>query len=81
MKLTTLQERRQKLVLSYGKKCLKIEQTKDLFPKKEKEHKMQTGKGYIYEEVKTRTNRYHNSTVPYIQRILNSEEGIKRNPG
>ena len=73
LKLETLYERREKLLLNYGKKCTQLDQTKELFPLKEKDHFMQTRKSMKFEEVTAHTNRYYMSTVPYIQRLLNKE--------
>ena len=81
LKLETLNERREKLIIKYGKQCTKLEQTKYLFPLKKKDHLMKTRTSEPYEEVSSHTNRYRNSTIPYIQRLLNSEHKKKRNPG
>ena len=72
LKLQTLEKRRDKLILSYGKQCLKVEQTKHLFPMKQTEHNMSTRTNKKYKENKAHTERYKKSAVPYIQRLLNS---------
>ena len=81
LELETLHERRERLILKYGNQCLKLSQTKHLFPYKNKDHKMQTRANEIYEVVSAKTNRYRNSTVPYIQRLLNRENQQNRSPG
>ena len=66
---------------NYGKQCLKVEQTKHIFLLKMKDHQMKTRKGGVYEKVKTLTKRFQNSTVPFIQKLLNAENEKKRTPG
>ena len=73
LKLETLENRRKKLLLKYGKKCTKLEQTKHLFPLKDSEHIMNTRSNNKYKETKCNTERYRKSSVPYIQRLLNTE--------
>ena len=73
LNLETLDDRRKKLLLVYGKQCTKIEQTKQLFPLKKKHHNMNTPSNETYEVLKTNTTRYRNSTVPFIQKLLNAE--------
>ena len=77
LNLETLEARRNKLMNRYSKQCLKLDQTKHLFPLKETFHCMQTRKGNKYELNKTYTERYRKSTVPFIQRLLNEEKNIK----
>ena len=81
LKLEPLHERREKLLLKFGKQCTMLEQSKDLFPLKQKNHSMNTMTGEKYEVVKCNTERFRDSTVPYIQRILNKENMSKRLPG
>ena len=81
LKLETLDDRRKKLLLVYGKQCTKIEQTKQLFPLKKKHHNMNTRSNETYEVLKTNTTRYRNSTVPFIQKLLNAESEVQRTPG
>ena len=73
LKLEPLHERREKLLLKFGKQCTTLEQTKDLFPLKQKNHAMHTRTSEKYEVAKANTKRYSDSTVPYIQRLLNKE--------
>ena len=63
-----------KLLLRFGGKCLKLQQTKELFPLNMKDHDMKTRQTEKYTVLSANTNRLMNSTVPAIQRILNSHE-------
>ena len=74
LKMDTLFERREKLLFSFGRKCEKLEQTKDLFPRKVNEHQMNHRFEEKYHVLKANTERMRNSTVPYIQRLLNTKE-------
>ena len=76
LKLETLENRRKKLMIKYSKQCLKIDQTKHLFPLNKTSHCMQIRKRNKYEINKTNTERYRKSTVPYIQRLLNEEQNM-----
>ena len=66
--LAKLSERREKLSLKFAKSCVKNDLTSDLFPlnkynKKEK-----------YKVTFAHTDRLKNSAVPYLQRLLNSNQ-------
>ena len=76
LKIETLYERRETLLKNFGKKCLKLEQTRELFPLNEINHTMQTRNKEKYKIVHANTDRLKNSTVPYIQRMLNNEEKL-----
>ena len=67
-------DRRKNLLLNFGKKCLNLPQTKELFPLNTKEHTMDTRYSEKYTVQKAHTSRLMNSTVPTIQRILNEQE-------
>ena len=71
LKMDTLFVRREKLLYSFGKKCQTLEQTKELFPMNEKHYSMNTRHHEEYKVLHTNTERFKNSTVPYIQRMLN----------
>ena len=73
LKLDKLFTRREKLLYSFGKKCLTLEQPKELFPKNNKSHIMNTRIPEEYQVIKTNTDRFKNSTVPCIQRMLNKK--------
>ena len=74
LKIEILYERREKLTKIFGKKCHMLEQTKDLFPLNDRTHGMQTRNTEKYKILKANTERLKKSTVPYIQRMLNSIE-------
>ena len=74
LKIETLYERREKLLKIFGKKCLKLEQTNYLFPLNDRTHGMQTRKNEKYKVLHANTERFKNSAVPYIQRVLNDIE-------
>ena len=73
LKIETLHERRENLLKVFGKKCLLLEQTKELFPLNDRDLIMQTRKKEKYKILHANTERLKNSTVPYIQRILNNQ--------
>ena len=75
LKIETLTERRENLIKAYAKKCLQLEQTRDLFPLNDKEHEMRTRNTEKYKVLHANTERLRNSTVPYIQRVLNTMQG------
>ena len=72
--LETLLKRREKLLYSFGKKSIHIEQTKHLFTRKKTIHEMNMRRPDIYEVIHANTERLRNSTVPYIQQLLNKKE-------
>jgi hypothetical protein len=74
VQLETLFKRREKLLYSFGKKSIHIEQTKHLFTRKKTIHEMNMRRPDIYEVIQANTERLRNSTVPYIQRLLNKKE-------
>ena len=70
LKLQTLSERRATLCLKFAKKCLKFEQTRDLFPLNTADDK-NTRDHETYHVVHATTGRLLNSAVPQMQRALN----------
>ena len=63
--LKTLKSRRKDLCEQFAKKCVKSEHSKDLFP-------LNSGKHEKYHVTFARTDRFKNSAIPYMQRLLNS---------
>ena len=57
----------------YTLQCLNIEQTKHLFIRKETDHPMKKRFQETYEVIHANTERFRNSTVPYIQRLMNKK--------
>ena len=74
LNLQTLHDRREKLLLKFGRKCLTLPQTKELFPENKKAHDMKTRNPEKYTVLKAHTSRLMNSAVPAIQRMLNADE-------
>ena len=72
--IDSLVKRREKLILAYGRKCLKLEQTRELFPVNENIPTLKLRTRDKYTVTPANTERLKNSTVPYIQRMLNEKE-------
>ena len=78
--LDTLKERREKLSLKFGQNCTENPKTKKLFTLKQKRHKSQNKKPCClrkeskFNVIKANTARLANSTVPFLQRLLNKHE-------
>ena len=73
LNMETLDQRREKLNLTFAKKCLKIDNMKALFPFQVKEHDMKTRKILKFKVIKAKTERYKRSSVIYMQKLLNKE--------
>ena len=73
--LESLKERREKLCKTFAMKCVNSENPRvnNIFSKKETEHRMDLRKNEKYEVKFAKTNRLQNSSVPYMQRILNTD--------
>ena len=78
LQIESLIERREQLALKFAKNCIDNEKTKALFPLREKKHQMQVRKNEKYKVLSTKTERLKNSTVPYLQRLLNKDDGKKK---
>ena len=74
LKMDSLEKRRDKLTLNFAKSSLKLEKMKKLFPINENSHGMVKRNCDKYKVKKAKTERYKNSTVLSIQRMLNEEE-------
>ena len=72
--IETLFERREKLCLKFAKKCLKIENFRKLFPLKKKVHDMEKRKVEKYFIKNVNTERFRNSAIPVMKKMLNEEE-------
>ena len=73
--LESLKERREKLCKTFAIKCVKSENPRvnNIFSKRKTKHGMDLRKNEKYEVKFARTNRLKNSSVPYMQRILNTD--------
>ena len=69
--LQPLSDRRTELCLKFAKKCLKHDKVKDLFPLKQKSHEMDLRDTEKYVVKHANTERYKNSAIPFMQRLLN----------
>ena len=73
LKMDTLEARRQKLNLKFAKGCLKIDKLCSMFPVNEMHHDMEKRNNERYKVNKAKTERYRQSSIPYLQRLLNSQ--------
>ena len=78
LKMETLHDRREKLMLKFGLKCTHLKETKELFTLKKASHNMKTRHPEKYNVFNAKTERMRSSTVPYIQRMLNEHEQKKK---
>ena len=74
LKIKSLEDRRRSLCLKFAKQCLKVEKLKKLFKKDIKNHKMEKRKMDVFQVNRTKTERYKNSAIPQMQRMLNLHE-------
>ena len=72
--LESMFTRRQKLCVKFGRKCLQSERHRHLFPEAEPVD-VHLRRREPYHVNLALTERYRNSSIPYIQRLLNDEEG------
>ena len=76
-----LSDRRNELCLKFAKKCTQNEKTQSMFPLKRKFHEMEIRNSEEYQVNHANTERMKKSAIPNMQRILNGNKFIKRNPG
>ena len=74
LSLETLEQRRENLCLKFAKKCLKNSHASDMFELKDDKHMMELRKNEKYKVNHANTERYKQSAVPYMQRLLNKVE-------
>ena len=78
LKLETLEKRRERLCLSFAKKCLNNEKVSNFFPKNVPKHKMRKRKQQkVYKTKRINTERYKKSSIPYMVNLLNHEQDEK----
>ena len=77
LNLESLEVRRDKLCLKFAIKYQKNPHENELFKPKEKKHKMILRHTETYKVNIANTNRYQNSAVPYMQRLLNEHDKNK----
>jgi len=71
LELETLRIRREKLCLSFAKKCLKSQKHSALFPVEPVTHNHQLRNVELFTVNYARTEKYRKSAIPYMQRKLN----------
>ena len=71
LELDTLEQRRENLCLNFALKAIENEKTKHLFPLRNTENKMKTRNEEMFEVQKANTKRLKDSTIIYMQRLLN----------
>ena len=74
MNMDTLDKRREKLCLRFAKSCLRHDRMRSMFPMKRTSHSMNKRNTEKFKINKAITNRYKNSSIPYMQRLLNDHE-------
>ena len=74
LNLQTLNQRRKMLCLKFARKCLMNEKVRKFFPKNTSKHKMKKRKTKPFKQSKINTERYKNSAIPYMRRLLNKDE-------
>ena len=72
--LSPLFERRLNLCLRFAKSCVRNKQTKDMFPLNPvvNSYSLETRFREKYQVTHARTERLKNSSIPFMQRLLNS---------
>ena len=71
LNLETLKTRRRKLTLRFAKQSLADGKFRDLFPIRTKQHTMTTRRNEKYKVFKAHTERYRNSPILTMQRLMN----------
>ena len=75
--LDSLQERRRKQCLKFAKDCIRNEKMKQMFPLNVQNSGLQTRHKQTFKVNKAYTERYKQSAIPYMQRLLNEDESNK----
>ena len=71
LNIESLEDRRKSLCLKFAKNCLKVDKLRKLFPKSPTLHGMSKRNNESFIVNRTLTERYLNSAVPQMQRLLN----------
>ena len=72
--IDSLQERRRKQCLKFAKDCLRNEKMKQIFKLNVQSNDLKTRHKETYKVNKAYTERYRQSAIPYMQRLLNEDE-------
>ena len=78
LKLQSLEERRKSLCLKFAKKCQTVDKLKSMFPKKQNLHVMPKRYNQKFVVKDAWTERHRRSAIPFMQRLLNTEDKKKR---
>ena len=79
LRLENLNERRERLCLSFARKSIQNEKARKLFPKNITKHQMKKRKTKQFKPRITNTKRYQKSAIPHMIDLLNNdEEKIKK---
>ena len=70
LNIESLEDRRKSLCLKFAKKCLQVEKLKKLFPRNVKKHNMLKRGSEFVKVNRSLTQRYRNSAIPQMQRML-----------
>ena len=79
LNIDSLQGRRESLCLKVAKKCLKVDKLRKMFPRNDSMHNMSKRKVEYYKVNRTLTNRYLNSAIPQMQRLINVDKEKEMN--
>ena len=74
LEMDTLSKRREQLCLQFAQKCTKHPKLEHMFPLNNKNHQMQTRETEKYHVQFANTARLQNSSIIYMQRLLNENE-------
>ena len=79
--LESLEDRRIELCKKFAKKCTKSDNVRvnEIFKERQKVHMMNTRNEEIFEVNYAHTERLKKSAIPYMQRLLNSDDEVKQN--
>ena len=74
LKMKSLKDRREDLCLRFAKNCLKVKKLRTFFPLSQKEHCMSMRNSEKFLVEKCGSDRYKNSALPYMKRLLNKHQ-------
>ena len=77
--LDSLDSRRDDLCLKFAHKCVKNPKLKNMFPVNMKQHQMKTRDEEKFEVQHANTERFKNSSIIYMQNLLNQHEQNQKN--
>ena len=72
-----LSDRREQLCLNFAKKCIRNSKLTHMFPQNKKAHQMETRMPEKFKVYHANTERFKNSSIIYMQNLLNQDEIIK----